>query len=248
MNYSIKYFDTLDSTNTYAKELAKNGADEGTVIVANSQTCGRGRMGRSFFSPKDTGIYMSIILRPKVSAENSLLLTTAAACAVAKVAEKHTGTKAQIKWVNDVYQNGKKICGILTEGQINPDGVLDFAIVGIGINLKSPKDGFGELSNVATAMFSDGDRYDKEEIIKDLLDIFLSYCEDIEKKPHLDEYASYSFLTGETVDVLRAGEILYTAKVLGVDENFSLVIEHDGVTKHLSSGEVSVKATADQTL
>ena len=247
MNYSIRYFDTLDSTNTYAKELAKNGASEGTVIVANSQTCGRGRMGRSFFSPKDTGIYMSIILRPKVSAESSLLFTTAAACAVAKTAEKHTGAKAQIKWVNDVYQNGKKICGILTEGQINPDGNLDFAIVGIGINLKSPKGGFGELSSVATAMFSD-DRYDKEEIIKDLLDVFFSYCENIEKKPHLDEYAAYSFLTGETVDVLRAGEVLYSAKVLGIDENFSLVIEHDGVTEHLSSGEVSVKAVADQTL
>ena len=238
--FDIKYFDEVTSTSDIIKDFAKDGAPEWTVAVANSQTKGRGRMGRSFFSPCGTGLYMSILLRPKISADKSLLITTSAAVAAALAIEKHSGKKTHIKWVNDVYINEKKVCGILTEGQISIGGSLEYAVVGIGINLEKPKDGFGELCNIADAVF-DGCTYDKKTFIKDLLDTFSRYYEMLESKPHFDEYINRDMLIGKEVDVIKAGEKLYSATVRTIDKNFALIIEHDGVTEPLTSGEVSVK-------
>ena len=130
LNYKndIIVVDSVESTNTALKQMAADGADEGTVLIAKSQTKGRGRLGRSFVSD-DGGLYLSLLLRPKSSAEASLLITVAAAVSVAVAIENICQKNCQIKWVNDIYLNGKKVSGILTEGAINPqNGRLDYAV------------------------------------------------------------------------------------------------------------------------
>lgn len=238
--FEIKRFAEVTSTNDIIKAMAKDGAPEWTVAVADRQTAGRGRMGRSFMSPSGTGIYMSVLLRPTLCADLSLLITTAAATAVAKAVEKHTGKAAKIKWVNDIFLDGKKVCGILTEGQITQSTALDYAVLGIGVNLEPPKGGFGELENIAGALFNGGG-YDRDRIIFDILENFAEYYKNLADRPHLKDYVSRDMLSGKTVKVIRAGEVLCEAKVCGIDENFALVIERDGKKEHLATGEVSVK-------
>ena len=148
----IQVFSELDSTNQYLKELAKEGAKAGTVIIANKQSAGRGRLGRSFFSPEGTGIYMSILLRPEMELQKSVRITSMAAVAVARAIERVSGIEAKIKWVNDIFLNGKKVCGILTESGINAiTGTLEYAVLGIGINvgtIQFPE----ELKDIATSI------------------------------------------------------------------------------------------------
>ncbi|AGA67394.1 biotin protein ligase [Brachyspira pilosicoli P43/6/78] len=165
-NNMLKYADkfnfiihkTVASTNIIARELAINGAESGTVVIAEEQTSGYGRNGKSFFSPYGTGIYMSIILNLKKEKKifNSSFITTAAAMAVSKSIEEISNENTQIKWVNDVFINGKKVCGILTEGAFSfEDGKLDYAVIGIGVNVNFPKDGFPkELNNIAASINS----------------------------------------------------------------------------------------------
>ena len=144
----------LDSTNAEALRRAVDGAPEGTVIVAEEQTAGRGRRGRSFFSPAGTGIYLSILVRPALAAERAHLLTCSAAVAVAEAIEACAGVDASIKWVNDVYCRGKKVAGILTEGSFDLEGgVLQHAVVGIGVNVRPPHAGFpAEIAERAGAV------------------------------------------------------------------------------------------------
>ena len=121
MNWQKKYFEELDSTNRYLKELAAKDARPGTVIIANRQSAGRGRLGRKFFSPGEKGIYMSILLRPDIPLERAVLITSMAAVAVARAIERVSGIEAKIKWVNDIFLKGKKVCGILTEAGIDAE-------------------------------------------------------------------------------------------------------------------------------
>ena len=149
-------YDSLESTNQTAKELATNGAKHGTIIITNRQTAGQGQYGRSFFSPDGAGIYMSIILR-KAHMPNPVMLTAYAAVTVCEAIEKLTGKKPKIKWINDVFLEGKKICGILTQAATDVnDGSMQYAVVGIGINFSAPDDGYpDDIKNIAGAVFSD---------------------------------------------------------------------------------------------
>ena len=234
MQYCIEKYDCVTSTNDLVKERAKNGAPEGLVIVAARQTAGRGRMGRSFHS-EGGGLYASILLRPEGAAADALAITTRAAVAVAKAVEKHTGRAAQIKWVNDIYQSGKKVCGILAEGQANAKGGMDYIVLGIGINLRAPSGGFpDELRHIAGALFED-DGFDKDAILQDIL-------ENLTPDDVYEEYVKRDMLCGRTVTVFCGGEPLYTAEVLGIDRDFSLRIRlADGSLTTLKTGEVSVK-------
>ncbi len=237
MQYYIEKYDSVTSTNDLAKERAKSGAPAGLVLVADRQTAGRGRMGRSFYS-EDGGLYMSILLRPEGDAADALSITTRAAVAVAKAIETHTGCAAAIKWVNDIYQNERKVCGILTEGQIKPDGDMEYAICGIGVNLREPSGGFPEeLREVAGAIFGKDEPFDRDALVETILQNFFSGDADC-----YDEYVKRDMLRGKTVTVLRGGEPLCTAEVLGIDRDFSLRIRLvDGSVTALRTGEVSVK-------
>ncbi len=241
MVYDIKYFECVTSTNDIVKELANGGAAEGTVVIAGSQSKGRGRLGRSFMSPGGSGLYMSILLRPKYRADTALLITTAAAAAVAAVLEKHSKKRAYIKWVNDIFIDKKKVCGILCEGQLSSEGKMEYAVLGIGVNLREPEGGFLELSGIAGALFKKEETYDKDAIIKDILNAFFAYYGRLGDKPHRKEYVSRDMLLGKEVTAFSADKELYSARAEGIAEDFSLILNRDGKIEQLSTGEVSVK-------
>ena len=152
MVWQKEYLEEIDSTNRYVKQLGAAGAPEGRVVIANRQSAGRGRLGRSFFSPGEKGIYMSVLLRPEIELERAVLITSMAAVAVARAIERVSDIPAKIKWVNDIFLNRKKVCGILTESGINAEtGKLEYAVLGIGVNVGSmefPE----ELKGIATSV------------------------------------------------------------------------------------------------
>lgn len=241
----ISVFSSVTSTNTILKEMAEQGAKEGTVIIAEEQTAGRGRTGKQFYSPKGTGIYISILLRPDIPAEESLFLTTSAAVATARAIEDVSDKRALIKWVNDIYLEDKKTCGILTEGAFNVEtGKLDYAIVGIGINVCIPDGGFPDnIKDIATAIFDkQTDSINKRSIlIANLLDYFMEYYKDFNSKSYVKEYIERSMIIGKTITVIE-GSKTSVAKAIDIDKNCRLKVQfEDGTTKWLSSGEVSTK-------
>lgn len=226
----------VSSTNDFAAEMAKNGAREGLVVLADSQTNGRGRQGRSFYSPEDTGLYMSLVLRPRELTPASI--TAAAAVAVAETLEELSGKKALIKWVNDVFMDGRKVCGILAEGAMTPHGVPEYAVLGIGVDLLAPDGGYPpELETVAGAVFSPGQVWSKEAVAAGILNRFWELYRDSTELHQ--RYKARCFVLGKTVTVLGAVPRLATA--VGLDEAFRLMVRlEDGTVKALDSGEISV--------
>lgn len=245
-DFRIEVYKTVGSTNSELKELAKQGAPEGTVVIANEQTQGKGRMNRSFHSPADTGIYMSLLLRPKFLTAEAFFITTSAAVAVAQAIEAVSGREAKIKWVNDVYCDGKKTCGILTEASFDVEsGGLEYAILGIGINVKTPKDGFlDEIRDIATAVFEDDrDGVDvKSRLVAEVLRHFWNYYIGLENRTFLSEYRKRSLLINKEVLVLGVNSSK-KALAVGIDDRCHLKVRlEDGTTELLSSGEVSIKS------
>lgn len=234
---------TVTSTNTLAKEMAIAGAAEGTVVIATEQTEGRGRMGRSFYSPDSTGLYLSLILRPKLDLNDSLLITTSAAVAVAKSIERLTNQEVKIKWVNDLFMNGKKVCGILTEASLNiENGGLEYAVVGIGINVTT-KDFPDDIKNIAGSIFSD--KPEDKPIISilaaELLNNLAASMDNLTDHSYLQEYKKRSFLIGKDIFVLKGNETK-PAKAIDIDDRARLIVEYpNGNKEALSSGEVSVR-------
>lgn len=235
----------VTSTNTILKEKAEQGASHGTVLIAEEQTLGRGRMGKRFYSPAGSGIYLSILLRPDIPAREALFLTTSAAVATARAIEDVSPKKADIKWVNDIYIEDKKVCGILTEAAFNIEtGKFDYAIVGIGINICYPNDGFPpEIDDIATAVFDkDSDSVNKRNIfIANLLNYFMEYYDNFENKKYVSEYIDRSMIIGKKITVLD-GQKSRDAIALKIDKLCRLKVRFDdGYEKWLNSGEVSIK-------
>lgn len=244
-NLDIHVYPVVSSTNTVLKEMAEQGSPEGTVIIAEEQTAGKGRMGKSFYSPSKTGIYVSILLRPTISAEDSLFLTTSAAVATAKAIEDVCEKTADIKWVNDIYIDNKKVCGILTEGAFNVEtGQLDYAIVGIGINICFPENGFpDDIKNIATAVFDkQTDSTNKRSIlIAHLLDYFMEYYKNFNSKQYVDEYINRSMILGREINIID-GDKTIPATAMEIDQKCRLKVQlNDGSNRWLSSGEVSIR-------
>lgn len=244
VNFMLDVRQSVTSTNTLAKELAAKGAREGTVMIAREQTEGRGRMGRSFYSPQASGIYFSIILRPKLSVEDSLLITTAVAVAVAQAIEAIAKTEASIKWVNDIFVGDKKVCGILTEASLNfENGGLEYAVVGIGINIET-KDFPEEIKKIAGSIFQD--KPDNTPVtsmlVAEVLNNISNCMNSLTDKKYLDEYRKRSFLIGKEVFVIK-GKDITPAKAIGIDDKARLLVEFEDQTQEaLLSGEVSVRA------
>lgn len=236
----------VDSTNTYLKKLAKEGAVDGTVVIANEQTAGRGRLGRSFQSEKNTGIYMSILMKPKGALNNIAEITAWVAVAVAKAIEQIAGKKPGIKWVNDLVLDGKKICGILTEritvGQCRQDSCL---IVGIGINVNNRKEDFlEEIQEIASSIrMVTGKTIVRGElvsaVIRELDGMYQAWpCG---KKNYLSYYRNSCVTTGKEVRIIQNGkERIGIAEC--VTEEFQLQIRYeDGTREVVSSGEVCIR-------
>ncbi len=230
----ITVFDCITSTNSVLKECALK-KDEGAVYIAKKQTNGRGRSGRSFISPEN-GIYMSILLKPQ-NAQTALGVTTMAAVAVANAIEKFSPKKAQIKWVNDVFVDGKKVCGILTEA-VTVQNEIAAVVLGIGVNLYKPTGDFDdEIKEIAGAVF-DTEQGVKEEFAAEIINGFFEFYSG---KPYVDEYRQRSLLNGKLISYEKNG-ISAQARVIEIDDACRLVVENDGKTECLLSGEVHIKS------
>lgn len=244
--FNIKVYKTINSTNSAIKELAINGEKEGTVIIAEEQTEGRGRFGRKFHSPKKAGIYMSILLRPQMHSSRAFLITTATAVAVAEAIENISNKKTKIKWVNDIYCDNKKVCGILTEASFDfESGIIDHAVLGIGINVKPPEGGFTEeIKNIATSIFDDKNSVQadiRSRLIAEVLTRFWSYYKNIEDKSFLEEYKSRSLLINKEINILSKNSS-EKAVAIEIDDECRLKVKmEDGSIRLLSSGEVSIR-------
>lgn len=243
-NQNVEYVPTVTSTNDLALEYGKNRREEGTIIIANNQIKGRGRYNREFFSPAETGIYFSILLYPNIHFSKALFITTSAAVAVCGAFEKLYGIDAQIKWVNDIFINNKKVCGILTEAHINMEtSEIDYAVLGIGINLFQPKNSFPDsLSNIAGAVFNMDNQDDsiKINIVSEIVNRFWENYKNLEKTLYLKEYIDRSLVKGKYV-LIEKNNIKEKAYVLGITDDFKLYVEYgDGKTAFLDSGEVSL--------
>ena len=239
----IEIVKEIGSTNDELKHQAINGQDEIKLLIAESQTKGKGTKGRYFFSPADTGCYMSFLLRPGFSAEDCTLLTTAAAAATAGAIETVTGQKAQIKWVNDIYFDKKKVAGILTEAAFKKDGSgLKYAIVGIGVNINPPNGGFpSDIENIATSITTDESLYIKNSLIAQIANGFVYFYKYLDKKLFLPEYKKRLFFLGEEIAVTQ-GDETYQATAVDIDSMCHLIVRTaNGEERTLHSGEISIK-------
>lgn len=233
----------VTSTNTVLKELAAGGEAEGLALIAGRQTGGRGRRGRSFYSPADTGLYLSLLLRPRMGAEQSAMLTAVAAVAVAEAVESLSGRPAQIKWVNDVLIDGEKICGILTEAGVDwESGAVDYAVIGVGVNLRTPEGGFPEeLRGAAGAVFDGRGIPDLRcRLAAAVLDGLMDGYE--HPGECFEAYRARCVVPGKEIRILRPGQEPVRALALDVDEEFALLVRYeDGTIGRLQAGEVSVR-------
>lgn len=236
--------DKVTSTNALMLEKANAGAPEGCIVIANEQSAGRGRVSRSFFSPKDTGIYMSLLLRPEgYSSKQAVRITTMAAVAMSEAIEAVSGEKAEIKWVNDIFVREKKVCGILTEASFNlENGLLEYAVLGIGINIYQPENGFPEeISDIAGAVFHGNQNDVKNRLVSEFLNRFYGYYTDSCQTDYVEQYRRRSFVIGKEV-ILTAGNESKAAVVIGIDDECRLLVRHrDGTEDCYSSGEISIR-------
>ena len=236
-------YDETDSTNTRLRELAVKGAKEGTAVLAGLQTGGRGRLGRKFFSPCDTGLYMSVLLRPKMTAADAVRITTAAAVAVAEAVEEISGRRADIKWVNDVYMDGRKICGILTEAAFSIEsGGLDYAVCGIGINVYVPEGGFPpEIADIAGEVLKEPAEDARNRLAALVLSGFMKYYRELDEDTFLNGYRDRLIWRGEEINIIRGDETV-PARLIDVDERCRLIVGYeDGSRGEVSSGEISIR-------
>ncbi len=242
-NIPISIYDVLPSTNMTAKAEAADGCAEWTLICALSQTAGKGRGEHTFHSPSGSGVYMSIILRPRLEADKVLLLTTAAAVAAAETIEEVSGKKAGIKWVNDVYIESRKVCGILAEASFSLESHgMEYAVIGIGINATPPENGFpAEIASIAGAVSETPVKDLRCRLIAGIINRLHSFYGNLTEKPFFDGYDKRLMFRGEKVRVIKK-DAEKEAVLVGVDGDFRLLVTYpDGKNELLSSGEISVK-------
>lgn len=235
---------TAPSTNALVREKANQGCPEGCVIIACEQTAGRGRYGRQFFSPADTGIYLSLLLRPTAySPQQATCLTAAAAAAMCQAIEAVTEQQPGIKWVNDIFLHGKKVCGILTEAAVGLEtGSLDYMVLGAGVNLYPPADGFPEeIQSIAGSVLERSCPEAKNRLIGEFLNRFWYFYTHPECRAYLEDYRARSLAIGQNVTVLSAGRAV-SAYAYSIDDDFRLLVRYEnGDTEALSYGEIRIQ-------
>ena len=240
----VLYFDTIDSTNTKAQELAEKGYPSGTLVVADKQESGKGRRGRSWVSPSGTGIFRTLMIKPDINPNNASMLTLVAALAVAKAITSVTGEEAMIKWPNDIVVNGKKVCGILTEMNAQFDYINNI-VVGVGINVHN--ESFPEeISQMASSLMIEagGKRFHRAQIIAETMLYFEQYYDTFLKTQDLSalvrEYDELLVNRNKSVRVLDPKEP-FDGKAMGITPKGELIVDTWESRKLVSSGEVSVR-------
>lgn len=240
----ILYFDSIDSTNTKAQELAEKGYPSGTLVVANKQIAGKGRRGRNWESPSGCGIFMTLMLKPDINPNNASMLTLVSALAVAKALADITGKDAKIKWPNDIVIDGRKVCGILTEMSAQFDYINNI-VIGIGINVNNssfPE----EISATASSLrlLSGGKKYRRAEIIEKIMEYFEKYysifLETEDLSALVNEYDAMLVNMKRQVKVLDPKEP-FEGTAMGITKTGELIVDTWESRKLVSSGEVSVR-------
>lgn len=236
---NIIRLDTVDSTNTRLKELADRGAAEGTVVLARGQTAGRGTVGRSFFSPEGEGLYLSVLLRPRATVEELFTLTGRAAVAVRQGIENACGAPCAIKWLNDIYLNGKKLCGILTE--LSPS--LDYVVLGVGINITQSAETFTRqgLGELATSLRMEGYTVETEKLTLSILqELERMYCKfPRDKAQYLALYRVHCLTLGRQVCFVQDGE-QRNGIAQEIDDQFGLIVVCGEAKYTVTSGTVQM--------
>ncbi|WP_302570578.1 biotin--[acetyl-CoA-carboxylase] ligase [uncultured Clostridium sp.] len=249
LNDEFKYIDIytykkVTSTNDIAKKLALNGAKHGTIVISEEQTNGKGRLGRSFYSPANTGIYMSIILKLSLTTMDSVLITTSSAVAICDAIEKLTGINCQIKWINDIYLNGKKIAGILAETFTNFESkTIDYLILGIGLNFTQPKNDFPEeLRKIASSLFEhNNSTINRNLLCAEIANNILNMISKIENYDFISEYKKRSIVLNQDIIYTSKG-ISLIGKAIDIANDGSLIVKNsDGSTKILNSGDITIR-------
>ncbi len=231
---NARFYEEIDSTNRVARALARDGAPEGTVVYAARQSAGRGRLGKRFHSPQG-GLYMSVVLRPVLHSEELMALTACVSVAVHR-ALRDSGILSQIKWVNDLFLNGRKICGILCEGQFSCE-TPDFIIAGIGLNLLPDATLPAELQPIVTDLYSEtGCQFSPEQMGEQILLHLKLLLQELPGRTFLQEYRDFSLTLGRNVHISQ-GEREFSALAVDYDRNAALLIRHtDGTEELLQSG------------
>ena len=236
--YKIQYFDEVTSTNT----LIKNETEAGTVIVAASQSAGRGRFNRSFYSPKDSGVYFSVLLKPDQSHDISFY-TALSAIAVCRSIQQLTNKKPQIKWVNDIFLDDKKICGILTEASYNVEnGQLEALIIGIGLNIYEPIHHFpNELKDIAGSLLDKTLVDSRNQFVASILNQIYLQINNFDVTKIHQEYKALSCVLNKEITYLDQNQQIH-ARVIDINEFNELVVKkEDGTIENLRFGEISIK-------
>lgn len=229
----------VDSTNNEAKRLVASGFNHTALIVAEAQTAGRGRQGRSFYSPEHTGIYMTLVIQPQINMFDAVSITTAAAVAVVRAIKKLTDKTLQIKWVNDIYLDGKKLCGILTEAVTDfESGMTQNVVIGIGMNISTA---YFPDDIAKTAVSLNLNSITRNRLIAGIADEVLNVSDNLSDKSYLREYRECSLVLGKHITYSKNG-IIYHAIATAIDDTGGLVVMRDnGETEELRSGEISVR-------
>ena len=236
----VYVYDAVDSTNAQAKRLLAERVQAPLLVVANEQTAGRGRLGRTFYSPADTGVYMTLALRVEAAPLDVLQVTTAAAVAVVCAIEALTQERPQIKWVNDVYLHGRKLCGILAEAVTDAAaGRIAHVIVGIGINVSTVSFP-GDLSGAAISLHTPG--LSRIRLIAAVAERLLSWSAHPASRAYMDCYRAHSMVIGQDIRYCRPAGAFIHAKALGVDDDGGLIVQHaDGSRAVLRTGEITLR-------
>lgn len=243
-DFSIEVHKILDSTNEEIKRRVLDGAAHGLIILAEQQTKGKGRLGRNFYSPAGTGIYMSILIKPELEGSDAVLITTATSVAVCRGIRKVLGLEPQIKWVNDIYLRDKKICGILTEAISDFEmGRIDSVIVGIGINYST--DDFPEELKERAGSLGAENHVPRNELVAAVLNEFWDIYNDITGRKFMEEYRRRSNVIGKEVRFLEKN-VWREARALDIDEDGGLLVEYAGsegetVKRTLHTGEITLR-------
>ena len=241
----LHWFDTIGSTNDEAKRIALAGAPHGTVLVAGYQTNGHGRLGRSFHSPENVGVYLTILLRPDCNPRELMHLTCATAVAMCDAVESAAGFRPGIKWTNDLVSGKRKLGGILTGLGLRSDGRVDYAIIGIGINCcQSPQDFPSDIADMAASLsMITGKEIHRAKVAAAMMEALWHMSDDLltEKDTMLQRYRRDCITLGQDVVLVRGDEKRY-GTALDIDAEGALIVRYDsGEVSAVNSGEVSVR-------
>ena len=246
LHNQIQYYEELASTNLKALELAKQGAAGGTVVVAARQTAGRGRMRRKWESPEGKGLWFSVILRPTIAAEYCAQITLLAAVAAVQALQRLTNKNFSIKWHNDIMLDGKKICGILAEMALAADGSIEYAVVGIGININMSSEDFGALLTATSLYLATGIEYEHEQVLKAFLDEFsllYSHWHSCGFASIRQAWLANSCTLGQKVIVKDNDTEIYSGTAEDMDDYGSLLVRNAaGKIESFDFGEISIRS------